>query len=51
MNLLYIVCYKGKPLSAPISKLEASDMLLKWSRSFSNLEIVEVKEEAAAANQ
>ncbi|MDR6549768.1 hypothetical protein [Paenibacillus qinlingensis] len=45
MKLLFIVCYKGKPMSAPLPKLAATEKMLKLSRSFANLELVEVQQQ------
>ncbi|MCY9665433.1 hypothetical protein M5X11_10735 [Paenibacillus alginolyticus] len=48
MSLLFIVCYKGKPMCPPLSKLAATEKMMKLSRFFSNLEIVEVKQQLVA---
>ncbi|WNR42189.1 hypothetical protein [Paenibacillus roseipurpureus] len=48
--MLFIICYKGKPISTPLPKLAATEKLSKLSRSFANLELVEVTEEWQAVS-
>jgi hypothetical protein len=50
MKLLYIICYKGKPMSAPLPELAATEKMLKLSRSFANLELVEVQQQWQTAS-
>ncbi|WP_175532263.1 hypothetical protein [Paenibacillus sp. yr247] len=45
MNLLFIVCYKGKSMCKPLPKLAATEKMMKLSRFFSNLELVEVQQQ------
>ncbi|WP_185157278.1 hypothetical protein [Paenibacillus anseongense] len=48
MNLLFIVCYNGKPMCPPLPKLAASEKMQKLSLFFSNLELIEVQQEKVA---
>ncbi|GGA08017.1 hypothetical protein GCM10008018_62180 [Paenibacillus marchantiophytorum] len=48
MNLLFTVCYQGKPMCKPMPKLAATEKMAKLSRFFSNLELVEVQQQLIA---
>ncbi|BFT71755.1 hypothetical protein PAENIP36_31970 [Paenibacillus sp. P36] len=48
MNLLFIVCYNGKPMCPPLPKLAATEKMQKLSLFFSNLELIEVQQEKVA---
>ncbi|WP_167357085.1 hypothetical protein [Paenibacillus pectinilyticus] len=47
---MFIVCYKGKPMSAALPKLAANEKMLKLSRFFTNLELVEVQQQWQTAS-
>ncbi|MGG1550775.1 hypothetical protein [Paenibacillus ferrarius] len=50
IELLFVICYKGKAICPPLPQLAATEKMSKLSRSFSNLELVEVPQQSQKAS-